>query len=138
MEYLIRPLAVALGATLGSAFRHATETGTTAILQKKPFFVQLLIAGGGSFLAGFLAARTSPLGAHYVLIEQPPMTNLVGGFVVGLVGGFAILPAFANYDAPFHPNEAKARLMVLRVVGSLAVSIISFLLGAALSRLVIS
>jgi fluoride ion exporter CrcB/FEX len=138
LEYLIRASAVILGAVLGSAFRHTVETGNVAILRNPSSIIQLLIAAGGSFLAGFLAAQTSPLGPNYALLEQPLMSVLGGGFAVGLIGGFAILPAFTSYHAPSHPDEAEVRLIVLRVIGSLILSIVFFLSGAAFSRLVLS
>jgi fluoride ion exporter CrcB/FEX len=137
IQYLIRPLAVAFGSAVGSALRHTTETGDRAILQSVSSFIGLLIAGGGSFFAGLLSAQTSPLAAGYALIARAPLADIISGFAVGLVGGFAILPAF-KIGVDSAPSEAEARAMTLRVVSSLVVSIVFFLLGATFSRLLLA
>jgi fluoride ion exporter CrcB/FEX len=125
---------VALGSVVGSVGRQTAETGQARILQDAPLHVRLLVAAGGSFVSGFLAAYDSPLGPGNVMIPQTPADDLIGGLLVGLFGGFVILPALVADHAPVIPAEADAQRIIASVVSSLVVAIAFFLLGALLYR----
>jgi fluoride ion exporter CrcB/FEX len=134
LQHLIQPLAVALGSAVGSILRQTAETHHAAFWRSTSAPIRLSVTGAGSLLAGFLAAFTSPLDASYTLIPQSLGNDLLGGFFVGLLGGFLILPALVFVHAGGAPGEAQSRRMILELLGALAISIVFFLLGAALCR----
>ncbi len=93
MEHIIQSLAVALGSVVGGIGRQTAETGQARFLRDAPLHVRPLVAAGGSFVSGFLAAYGSPLGPGNVMIPQTPADDIIDGLLVELFGGFVILPA---------------------------------------------
>lgn len=135
MEHLAQPLAVAFGSAAGSMFREAAEVSRSAILRNAPLLVRLFATGSGAALAGFLAAYMSPLDTDHSLIPQALAGDLIGGFLVGLLGGFVILPSLVPRRARFAlTGSEELRRTILYIIGSLIVTIVFFILGAVLCR----
>jgi hypothetical protein len=62
VEYLIRVLAIILGAALGSVIRHSADTSQVTFLRGIPLLARFATTAVGSFLAGFFAAHFALLG----------------------------------------------------------------------------
>ena len=136
MEHLAQPLAVAFGSAAGSIFREAAEVSRSAILRNASIFGRLFGTAACSALAGFLAAYMSPLDTDHSLIPQALAADLIGGFLVGLLGGFVILPSLVPRRVRFAPTASdQVRRTILYIVGSLIVTIVFFILGAVLCRI---
>jgi fluoride ion exporter CrcB/FEX len=134
VEYLIRVLAIMLGAALGSVIRHAADTGGVALYRGISLLGRLAVTALGSFLAGFFAAHFAQLGISASGSERPVASRVIGVFLVGLVGGFVAFPAFSR-DSSAPDPDAEAGVVVFRVVSSLIVTIVFFFVGGLCARM---
>jgi fluoride ion exporter CrcB/FEX len=136
VEYLIRALAIVLGAALGSVIRHTADTGGDASFRRMPPLGRLAMTAAGSFLAGFFAAHFALLDMSAPDGERPLIGRIIGVFLVGVIGGFVAFPAFSRGKSTSSP-DAEPGMVVFSVVSSLVVTITFFLVGGLCARMAV-
>lgn len=121
------------GSVLGSLVRQASEARYVSVLRES-LLVRSLVTGCGALVAGVLSAYSSPLNLSRRSVLLTPAAEFVGGLLVGLLGGFVILPALLANDVRSGSNETAVRKTLLNLITSLLTAIVCFLLGAILFR----
>ncbi len=126
MDPLLQPLAIAVGACLGSVLRHAADSNGRTLLGPLSPLAQLLMTAGGSFAAGLL---TADLFTTTTFSSDDALRRIATLILIGTLGGFVTFPGLATGGNGADSGKMMG-IRTFRMVSSLLVAVGFFITGA--------
>ncbi len=126
LDPLLQPLAIAVGACLGSALRHAADSNGRTLLGSLSPLARLLMTAAGSFVAGLL---TADVFATTTFSPDDALRRIATLILIGALGGFVTFPGLAT-NGNGADSPATTGIRTFRMVSSLIVAVGFFITGA--------